>query len=344
MKLDWKTIQESIKQLIEEYKFQPHQVLEIVKMWIKSAFKKDYLPQDKKYSLHVTIAGDWEIKIYKELIVVEEVEEEDKEITLESAKEYKKDAKIWETIYIDITPNPLEFSRISVQAAAQTIKQNMKKIERERFFEKFQDKQWEILKAKVTRNINENVVLDIDWTTVILPPEWQIPNRIYNTWEDIYVLLKQISKWQGWIVLDITQSSVDFIDTILRKNVPELENWTVKIIKIVRQAWVKSKVLVDSDDDRVDPVWVFMWQGWDRIHNILWILEWEKIEFIQNYNEDENLIKESLKPAKINKVEIDWKNAKVYLDDDQKALAIWKQACNVKLASQLTWYKLQIQE
>lgn len=344
MKLDWKTIQESIKQLIEEYKFDPHQVLEIVKMWIKSAYKKDYLPSSSKHLVHITIAKDWEIKVYKELEVVEEVEEKDKEILLEDAVKYKADVSMWESIFIDITPNPLEFSRISVQAAAQTIKQSMKKIERERFFEKFKDKQWEILKAKVIKTINDNVVLDMDGATVLLPSESQIPNRIYVIWEEILVLLRQISKWQWGIVLDITQSSTDFIETILRKTVPELEEWTVKILRIVRSAWKKSKVLVSSDDERVDPVWVFMWQWWDRIHSILSVLDWEKIEFV-HYNENpEIFIKESLKPAKLNKVSISWKVAKVSLPQDQKALAIWKQAVNIKLASQLTWYKIQIEE
>ncbi len=344
MKIDWNTIQSSIKQLIDEYKFDPQQVLDIVKLGIKSAFKKDYLTPDKKYALHVTIWHDGSITIYRQLNVVEEVNDSNKEISLEDAKKYKSNCKVWEIIYIDITPDPLEFSRISVQAAAQTIKQNTRKIERERFYEKFQNKQWEILKGKVIKVINENVVLDIEWATVILPPEWQIPNRIYNIWEEIFVLLRQISRWQWWIVLDITQSTTDFIYTILKEIVPEVKNWDVQIIKIVRSAGKKSKVLVKSDDERIDPVWVFMWRGWDRIHTILSILEWEKVEFIQNFEEPENLIKESLKPAQIKKVVVDWNVAKVDVDQEQKAIAIWKQAINIKLASQLTWYKIQINE
>lgn len=347
MKLDWKTIQESIKQIIWEYNFDPHQVLDIVKLWIKTAFKKDYLSNDKKYNLHIVIAKDWQIKIYKELLVVEEewnIKDKDKEILFEDAKNYKSDIEVWENLYLDITPDNLEFSRISVQSAAQTIKQNMRKIERERFFQKFQDKEWDLLKAKVIKIINDNIVLDMDWTTVILLPEWQIPNKIYSLWEEVLVLLKQISKSQGEIFLDIVQSGPEYIEAILYKNIPELSDWTVFIEKIERSSGNKTKVLVYSDDQNVDAVWVFMWQSWDRIHTILSILDWEKIEFIQDSDKDEILVKNSLKPARINHVEIKNWVAYVTLNKDQKAIAIWKQAINIKLASRLTWYKIQINE
>lgn len=342
MKLDWKSIQLAMHQLIEEYKFPPHQVFEILKMWIKSAFRKDYFSWDKKVVFHVKIDKDWKIQIFREYQVVEKIEEEDREILLEDAKKYRKDVKIDEAIFVDITPETLEFSRIAVQAAAQTIKQNLKKIERERFFDKFQDKQWELLKWKVLKIIGDNIVLDIDGTTVILAPEWQIPNRVYTIWEQIFVLLKQISKWTGWIVLDITQSTVDFIEVILRKMVPELDEWKVIIKKIVRSAWKRTKLLVSSDDERIDPVWVFIWQHGTRISNILTLLDWEKIDFIEFSNDDEQLVKDSLKPARVDKVELSWKKATVYLQQDQKALAIWKWAVNIKLASQLSWYKIEV--
>ncbi|UFX82671.1 transcription termination factor NusA [Candidatus Absconditicoccus praedator] len=342
MKLDGKTLQESIRQIIDEYKFDPQQVLEIVKMGVKSAFRKDYLSGDKKYNIYVSIGKDGQIKIFKELEVVEEVEDTNKQIDLEQAADYKENAQIGDIIYIDITPENLEFSRISVQAAAQTIKQNMKKIERERFFEKFKDKEGEILKAKVLRLINENVVLDVEGTTVILSQDGQIPNRIYNEGEEILVLLRQISKGSGGVVLDITQSSNDFIETILRKSVPELDEGVVEILKITRFPGKKTKVLVDSDDDRVDPVGVFIGQNGERISNILSLLEGEKIEFIQKYDDPIMFIKEALKPARVEKVNIKGNTAYIDVASDQKALAIGKQAVNIRLASNITGYKIQV--
>jgi hypothetical protein len=115
-------------------------------------------------------------------------------MTLEEAKKISNDVKLEEKLLIDITPETLELSRIAAQAAAQTIKQNLKNIERENFFEKFQNKQGELLKAQVIRAHGDSVVLEAEGTAVVLQPDGQIPHRIYEPNEEIFVLLRQISK------------------------------------------------------------------------------------------------------------------------------------------------------
>lgn len=236
MKLDGKMIQDAIKQLIAEYKYDPYQVLDIVKMGVKTAYKKDYMPNDRKADISVSIGTDGTIKVYRVYQVVTEIEEKEdaRQMLVADAKKVKADVKEGEQLVIDITPNPLEFTRIGIQAAAQTIKQNLKSIERERFFEKFQDKQGELLKAKVLRVIAESIVLDIDGATVVLPPEGQVPKRVYNGGEEIIVYLKEISKGSGGINLNITQSGEDFIIALLKRIVPEFEEGKVNIDKIVR--------------------------------------------------------------------------------------------------------------
>jgi N utilization substance protein A len=140
MRLDGKSIQAAIMQLVDDFKFDPYQVLEIVKTGIKSGFKKDY-PEFKKSDIIVNIENDGTVTIYKELEVVKEIEDEEIQILLKDAKKIRKDAEIGEKLLINVTPDTLELSRIASQAAAQTIKQNLKNIERERFYEKFQNKQ-----------------------------------------------------------------------------------------------------------------------------------------------------------------------------------------------------------
>lgn len=243
---------------------------------------------------------------------------------------------------IDITPEDLQFSRIGVQSAAQTIKQNLKGIERERFFEKFQTKQGEILKAKVLRTNGDTIILDIDGTTVVLDPQGQIPNRMYAPGEEISVLLKQISKGPGGIILDITQSSEDFIEAILRKNIPELEEGKVFIEKIVRMPGKRSKIIVSSTDEKVDPVGVMVGQKGDRIMVILSMLDGEKLDFIEYTEDDLKLIADCLKPAKVNTIEIKGRKAIVTMNEDQKALAIGKGASNIKLATLLCGYHIEI--
>ncbi len=344
MRLDGKSIQAAIMQLVDDYKFDPYSVLEIVKLWIKSGFKKDF-PEFKKSQIIVNIENDGTVTIYKELIVVEkenEIEDPELQIILKEAKKIRKDVETGEQILINVTPEKLELSRIASQAAAQTIKQNLKNIERERFYEKFQNKQWELLKARVIRVHADSVILDIEWTAVVLAAEWQIPNRSYEPWEEIFVLLKQISKWQWGIILEITQTSGEYIEAILRKIVPELEEGIIKIEKIARIPWLKTKIVVSSQDEKVDPVGVMVGSKWDRINTVLSLLDWEKIDFIEEASDSKQMIRNCLKPAHIDTIEIKDKKAIVTMDESQKPLAIWKWASNVKLTGQLTWYNVEI--
>ena len=341
MKLDGKSIQAAIMALVDDYKFDPYQVLEIVKAGIKSGFKKDY-PQYKKSEIMVNIENDGTVTIYRELEVVKEVEDPEIEITLAEATKIRKDVTMWEKLLIDVTPESLELSRIAAQSAAQTIKQSLKWIERERFFEKFQNKQGELLKARVVRIHVDTVILDIEGTAVVLQPDGQIPNRMYEPGEEIFVLLKQISKGQWGIILEITQSTTEYIEAILRKIVPELEEGIIAIEKIVRIPGKRTKIIVYSNEEKVDPIGVMVGSRWDRINTVLSLLDGEKVDFVEDTDDPIQLIKNCLKPAQINNVELLESRAIVTMDESQKALAIGKWASNVKLATQLTGYQIEI--
>ncbi len=344
MKLDGKSIQAAMMQLVEEYKLDPYQVLEVIRSWIKSGFKKDF-PEYRKAEVLVNIENDGTISIYKALEVVEEIENEDTQILLAEAKEERKDILVWEQLLINITPAKLELSRIAAQAAAQTIKQGIKNIERERFYEKFQDKEEELLKAKVLRVHSDSIILDIDGTTVVLPPESQIPNRVYEIGEEVFVYLKKISRDTGGIVLDITQSSPDYVEAILKKIVPEFESGAVQIDNIARIAGKKTKILVSSTQDWVDAVGVMVGHKWDRINTVLSLLDGEKVDFVQNTEDPTQLIIGLLKPAQVEEKNVEFKpNGKVVvkIDESQKPLAIGKGASNIKLASQLSGYQIEV--
>ena len=238
----------------------------------------------------------------------------------------------------------MELSRIAAQSAAQTIKQSLKNIEREKFYEKFQDKEGELLKAKVIRVHGESVVLDIEQTTVVLPPEGQIPNRSYEPGEEIFVFLKKMSKEGGSIVLDISQTNGEYIGAILEKIVPELADGTINIERIARMAGKKTKVIVSSNDEKIDPVGVMVGHKGDRINTVLSLLDGEKIDFIESDEDTAEFIKKLLKPAQVNSVEIlpDGKKALVKVEEEQKPLAIGKGASNIRLASQIVGMNLEV--
>lgn len=329
--------------MIKDHKFSPQQVMEIVLNGIKTALKKDNISWDKKANIEARITWDWNIKVLREYDTVEEIEDESRQMILEDAKKYNADAEIGTKVYFDITPENIVFSRIWAQAAAQTIKNDIKKIEKERFFDKFFDKQGELLKAKVLRAVWDTVLLDIEWTSVVLLPDGQVPGRMYNIWEEIFVLLKKIDKDANGVTLDITQSSNDFIEALLFKIIPELSEWKVEIDKIARFPWRRTKVVVQWLDKNVDPVWVFVWVRGSRISTVLTLLDGEKIDFIeQDIENDAKFVADCLKPARIKSVTIEWDKAIVHIDEDQKPVAIWKWASNIKLASELAGYVIDL--
>lgn len=323
MQLDGKTIQAAIVQLVDDYKFDPYQVIDIVKMGIRSAFRKDYADY-KKAEVVVDIDEDGQIVIYRQYEVVEEVEDDQLQIDLEQAQELREDAEIGEEMLIDITPDNLNFTRIGIQAAAQTIKQYLKGIERERFFDKFQHKQGELLRAKVVKAHANTVVLDIEGIPVVLPADGQIPKRIYEVGEDIFVFLKQISKDSSGITLDITQSSEEYIEAIIHKIVPEVEEGIVRIEKIARAPGIKTKIIVSSTDANVDPVGVMIGHKGDRINILLSLLDGEKVDYIEDTDDLEELVRSCLKPAQVQDYNINGNKVRVTIPENQKAMAIGK--------------------
>ncbi len=346
MKIDAKKILQAAELVVKEYNFNPTETLEIIKMGLKTAFRKDYLPKNKKIQIETVIDKSGTIKFYKVLEIVateEEIENPFVQILPEEWKEYKKDVKIWEKIYEDITPDDLAFSRIAVQAGTQTIKQQIKRIEKERFYQRFKDREGEILVGKVRFVSGDIVVLEIWDSTVILPPNWQLPNKTYLKWEMINVLLKKIRKSGSDIILEVTQSAPEFIEVIMKRNIPEIEQWLVNIEDIVRFAGIRSKVLVSSDDDRIDPAGVCIGEWGNRIMNIVNDLEWERVDIIEATDNQEQLIIKAFLPARISTVVIEGDNATVYVDPDQKPLAFGRKMANLKLVSKLTGYKIRIE-
>lgn len=341
MKLDGKVIQAAILQVIEDYKFDANQIVDIVKMGIKSAFKRDY-EQYRRANIMVDIEDSGDIKFYRIFTVVPEVEDEQNEISVDEAQKQAEGIEVGEELYVDITPDNLEFTRIGVQSAAQTIKQHIKEIEKHRFFDKFSQKEWELLKGKVTKVNGTTIVIDVDGVPVVLPPQWQIPQKDYAVGDDIFVFLRSINKWQWGAQLDVTQSSPDFVEAILKKIIPELSEGLIEIEKIVRIPGKKTKVVVRSLHEHLDPIGVMLGQWGERINILLSLLDGEKVDFIEYEDDIEEYIRKVLQPAKIDRVDIGKNVAKVYCAENQKSLAIGKGAANIKLAMQLTGYRIDI--
>jgi N utilization substance protein A len=184
--------------------------------------------------------------------------------------------------------------------------------------------------------------LDIEWVPVVLPADGQIPKRIYEIGEDIFVFLKQISKDSTGITLDITQSSEEYIEAIINKIVPEVEEGTVRIEKIARAPGIKTKIVVSSTDKNIDAVWVMIGHKWDRINILLSLLDGEKVDYIQDTDDLETMVRSCLKPAEIKEYSHIGNKVRVAIPEHQKAMAIGKWASNIKLAGKLCGIQIEI--
>ena len=189
MKLNKESIAAAIGQLVESYQLEPAQVFDIAKIGIKAWFKKDY-PEYKKADLFIDFNENGEVRILRRREIVEEVEDAETQMTLADAKEVAgDDMTVGEFVWSEVTPETMELSRIATIAAAQTITQNLKAVEKENFQTKFKDKEGKLLKAVVTKVAESNILLEIEGNPIILPPEGQIPQKKYTEGEEIFVFL-----------------------------------------------------------------------------------------------------------------------------------------------------------
>ncbi len=364
MKLNLDTFKQSMASLIEQYQLEPSKILEIWKSGIKAGFKSDH-PEFKKANLIVDFRDTGDIIVARAWEIVENVEDEETQISLDSAKEKtgREDWSLGELVMVDVTPKDLDFSRRASTIAAQTIRQNLKTIEKEKFQEVFKEKMGKLIRAKVKTIIEWGSILletyedssVANGNTIILPINGQIPQKIYEEGEEIIVFLSE--NMGKDLIPEVSESNEAYIAALLRLVFPEVEDETIVIKKIVRQAGIRTKVLVESTNSNVDAIGTLVGKNAERIRQINQYLEYpmytkeggntvgsEKIEFIEWTDDEEELIKRCFKPVEIEKVVFTKKKDKegrdivsVYVrgDDSQKSLAVGKKASNVKIINKI---------
>lgn len=155
----------------------------------------------------------------------------------------------------------------------------------------------------------------------------------------------KFSKNEQWVTrVVLTRKKAELVKAIFAENVPEIGEWIIKIDNIVRHPGVKTKILVSTNVEWIDAVWTLIGQKWMRVKNVMEEFAWEKIDIIENVENKAEVIKKSLSPAEILKVEVDEeeKKAEVFILPSERAKAVGKNWVNVNLASKLTWYKISI--
>jgi N utilization substance protein A len=191
------------------------------------------------------------------------------------------------------------------------------------------------------------VIFDYNWNNIVLPKSEQVSRDKYVAWARFYLYVAEVSKLETWnpkVIL--SRKRPELVTWIFAENVPEIWEWIITIDNVVRQAWIKTKILVSSSYNEIDPVWTMIWQKWIRAKSVMEELWWEKIDIIANKWDVREILKKSLWPAEVIKVDVDEEeeSATCYILSSERAKAVWKNWLNVNLASKLTWYKIFIED
>ena len=342
MDLDIKQLTVALRAIAEEKNLPEETVQDIVEQALAAAYKKDYGDREQEVSVSVNLhTGDVDAYISK--TVSEPVEDPQTQISLSDAQVIKKNAEIGEVLVLhqDVS----SFGRVAAQTAKQVILQKLREAEREIIVDEYQDKINTILNGIVAR-VDGNVVrVDLGKVQGILPASEQIQGEHYYSGQRLKVFLKDVEKGPRGPQLVLSRGSTQFIEWLFRAEVPEMENGAVAIKSIAREAGVRSKIAVVSNVQGVDPVGTFVGGHGIRVNAVMSeIGEQEKIDIIVWSANSKEFVINALSPTTVSKVEIDEKSKKaiVHVPEDQLSIAIGKSGQNVRLASKLTEYEIDI--
>ncbi|MBI3494648.1 transcription termination/antitermination protein NusA [Candidatus Saccharibacteria bacterium] len=345
--LDLKQLTQAVRTIAEEKNLPEETVVEVIEQAIAAAWRRDNGERDQLVKAVLnTNSGEATISVGRE--VAEEVENDINQISLEDAQKVKKDAKVGDFIE-EKTAKATTFGRVAAQTAKQVVLQRLREAEREVVSAAFEDKVGEILNGTVQRVEPRVVRIDLGNATGIIPASEQIQGEYYSAGSRVKVLLKEIERGNRGPQLILSRASTGFIKLLFASEVPEIESGAVEIKTIAREAGRRSKIAVVSNVPGVDPVGTFVGSHGTRIQAVMnEVGDQEKIDIISYSDDTETFIKAALSPAEVQKIEIvsdkeGDKRAKVFVNEDQQSIAIGRGGQNVRLASQLTGYELDIE-
>lgn len=343
MDMDFKQLGVAIKAIAEEKNLPEQTVQEVVEQALAAAYRRDY--GDREQEVRVTMnlnTGDVDAYVAKE--VVENVEQPAYEISLAEARVVRKNAELGETV--EVHEKVQNFGRVAAQTAKQVILQRLRESEREIIMNEYEDKIGTVINAVVSRVEGNIVRIDLGKAQGIMPRSEQIQGERYYPGQRLKVFLKDVERGFRGPQLVVSRGNREFIEWLFRSEVPEMESGAVEIKGIAREAGVRSKISVASNVPGVDPVGTFVGGHGTRVNAVMSeIGEQEKIDIVVWSDNVVEYITNALSPTKVSSVEIDEerKRARVIVPEDQLSIAIGKSGQNVRLASKLSGYDIDIE-
>ena len=284
-------------------------------------------------------AGEIELFQFKQ--VVEEVVDPSAEISLEEAQELDSEAQIGDSLGVKLTT---DFGRIGAQTAKQVIIQKVREAERENVFNEFKDRKGEITSGAVQRMEKGNLYINIGRSEAVLFAKEQIPGEVYRQGDRLRAYILDVQKNSKGVQIFLSRTHPGFLVKLFENEVPEISEGVIKITSAAREPGERAKISVYSSNRDVDPVGACVGMRGARVQSVVQELRGERIDIIPWSQDQAKYICNALAPAKISRVYIDEENRhmEVVVADDQLSLAIGNKGQNVRLASKLTGWKIDI--
>ncbi|MFM8592473.1 MAG: transcription termination factor NusA [Sphingomonadales bacterium] len=318
-------------------------MMKVVEDVFKTLLRKKY-GSDENFDVIVN-AEKGDLEIIRRRMIVEDGEVEDPlaQVAYSEAAKIEPDFEVGEELYEEI--DLLDFGRRAILAAKQTLASRISDLKKNALAKKYGDRVGDIISAEVYQVWKKEILLlDEEGNELILPKSEQIPQDYFKKGESIRAVIRRVDMKNNNPVIILSRTAPEFLAKLLEIEVPEIFDGLIVIKKIVRDPGERAKVAVESYDDRIDPVGACVGMKGSRIHGIVRELKNENIDVINYTANTQLLIQRSLTPARITSMELDTegKHANVYLAPDQVSLAIGRRGVNIKLASELTGYELDV--
>lgn len=310
----------------------------------RTLIRKKY-GSDENFDVIVnTQKGDLELWRVREIVPDGEVLDDRSQISISEALSIDEDYEIGEECYEQLQLE--DFGRRAIMAARQTLISRIMELEKDDVYKRYVDRVGEIVLGEVHQILKREILVVDDATSneLVLPRNEMIKGDFLRKGDMVRGVIKQVEMKNNNPVVVVSRTDSTFLEKLLEQEVPEIEDGLISVKKIVRMPGERAKVAVESYDDRIDPVGACVGMKGSRIHGIVRELKNENIDIVNFTNNNTLFIQRSLTPAKVSSIDLnmDSMRASVYLEPDQVSLAIGKGGTNIKLASQLTGFEIDV--
>ena len=315
-------------------------ILESIEKALAKSYEKNF---EDNTNVEIKISEETgDVSVYSIKEVVEEVEDNHLQISLEEAQVSKKKAKVGDIIKVKIAPK--NFGRVAAQTAKNIVIQQIKDAERQSIYDDYINREREIITGDVQRIDFNNIYINLGKTEGFIPPSEQVSNEVIKPGDRVKLFVSEVKSTPKGPQIILSRASASLIKRLFELEVPEIAEGSVEIVSVAREAGFRTKIAVYANDDSIDPVGACVGLKGMRVNSIVDEINGEKIDIIV-WSPDMNVyIANSLSPAEVKEVFVyeKEKSAVAIVPDNQLSLAIGKEGQNVRLAAKLTGWKIDI--